>query len=400
MLRRLLPCLLLSTVAVGAEPRLLVIGIDGVRPDGLAAAHTPHLDSLMAQGTFSLHALTHPPTVSGPGWSAMLTGVWHDKHNVTSNNFTAPRYDLYPDFMSRLEAAHPDLNTVSIVHWGPVNTQILQADEEVTVASDLQVATEAARRLRTGDPHVIFLHFDDVDAAGHGTAFDPRVPEYIAEIEDVDRQVGVVRAALAERPTRADEDWLILSSTDHGGFGSSHGGASPEERTIYVIAAGDGVPQRQIGLDPACDTTDVDGCAWVGTPRIVDIAVTGLVHMGVEIDPAWGLDGRVLVRTAGSTTVVPDSVAAPMLTVHPNPFVGETVLRLVAPAVEGAVSIALYNSLGQRVREWHLSGPVATQVDVAWDGRVDGEEAASGVYLVRAEGPWGRCDARLSVVRR
>ena len=36
--------------------KVLVIGIDGCRPDGITAANTPNLDALMANGTYSLDA--------------------------------------------------------------------------------------------------------------------------------------------------------------------------------------------------------------------------------------------------------------------------------------------------------------------------------------------------------
>ena len=31
-----------------------------------------------------------------------------------------------------------------------------------------------------------------------------------------------------------------------------------------------------------------------GPANIMDVAVTALAHLGFEIDPAWGLDGRPL----------------------------------------------------------------------------------------------------------
>jgi predicted AlkP superfamily pyrophosphatase or phosphodiesterase len=58
-----------------ATPNVLILGIDGVRPDRLAAASTSVLDSLAAHGAFSDAATTRAPTVSGPGWSSMLIGV-------------------------------------------------------------------------------------------------------------------------------------------------------------------------------------------------------------------------------------------------------------------------------------------------------------------------------------
>ena len=51
------------------------------------------------------------------------------------------------------------------------------------------------------------------------------------------------------------------------------------ERTIFVIMSG----------------PSVRGHAFDRPPAIVDIAVTALAHLGVAVDPAWGLDGRSLL---------------------------------------------------------------------------------------------------------
>jgi hypothetical protein len=71
---------------------------------------------------------------------------------------------------------------------------------------------------------------------------------------------------------------LILVSTDHGHRDEGgHGGDSPEERTVFFLASGPSVTK---GTPPR----DVN---------IVDVAVTALAHLGIAIDPAWHLDGRV-----------------------------------------------------------------------------------------------------------
>lgn len=95
-------------------PKVLAIGIDGVRPDVLAEVPTPHLDALAADGTFTDAALTGFPSVSGPGWSSLLTGVWPGKHGVTNNDFTGKRYDVYPDFLTRIEQVRPELRTFAV----------------------------------------------------------------------------------------------------------------------------------------------------------------------------------------------------------------------------------------------------------------------------------------------
>ena len=54
--------------------KVLLIGIDGCRPDALQTAVTPHLDRLILQGAFADDTqilgdrATENDTISGPGW--------------------------------------------------------------------------------------------------------------------------------------------------------------------------------------------------------------------------------------------------------------------------------------------------------------------------------------------
>ena len=72
------------------------------------------------------------------------------------------------------------------------------------------------------------------------------VPQYIEAIEEKDTQVGQMVDALKSRKNYANEDWLIMVSTDHGGLGTSHGGPSEEERTIFIVANGERVKHQII----------------------------------------------------------------------------------------------------------------------------------------------------------
>ncbi|MBT8337481.1 MAG: alkaline phosphatase family protein, partial [Gemmatimonadetes bacterium] len=101
-------------------PKVLVIGIDGVRPDVLAEVPTPALDGLIAEGSYTDAARTGFPSVSGPGWSSFLNGVWPDKHGVTDNEFGGERYATYPDFLTRIERARPEWETFAVVDWTPL----------------------------------------------------------------------------------------------------------------------------------------------------------------------------------------------------------------------------------------------------------------------------------------
>jgi hypothetical protein len=108
-----------TTCPQGVEPvkKLLFIGWDGVRSDALLAANTPHIDSLLQNSLYSFNVDRGPYTVSTPGWSTILHGVWPEKHGLTENSFRKNRYDTYPDIFTLLRRTKPGLGLASLSNW-------------------------------------------------------------------------------------------------------------------------------------------------------------------------------------------------------------------------------------------------------------------------------------------
>jgi hypothetical protein len=283
--------------AVAAEPakKVLVIGIDGCRFDALKKAEAPHLDALMAAGGVAQPTRIFPAryreadTISGPGWSNVLCGVWADKHRVMDNEFTAPNYEEFPHFFTRLKEAQPETVTASFSDWGPIAKNILSSadvtfDANETdkdyVSGDVAVAAAASKYLRDANPTATVVYLGQVDEAGHKEGFHPSVAPYVKAIEQVDAHIGTLLEAIESRPTREDEDWLVLVTTDHGGSGTGHGGGhdNPEVACSWLVVSGDGAKQGAIS----------------GEHGQVDLVPTALAHLGVELDPAWKLDGEAV----------------------------------------------------------------------------------------------------------
>ena len=282
--------LLVACAELSKDKKVLVIGIDGVRPDVLAEVSTPNIDRLIAAGAYSGQIETPAPTWSGPTWSSMLTGVWPQKHGVTSNDFTGNDYASYPDFLTRLEMVDPDFSTLALVDWPPLGTETdggplisdtidvklnFNGEEMGYEIADSQAVAAAVRILSNQDPDAAFVYIGNPDVAAHDNGVGP---DYYRAIATADAQVGQLFEAIRGRATYAEEDWLILISTDHGHkVEGGHGGRTPEEVTIFYLASGPSAHRGALGAGA----------------NQVDIAVTALAHLGVDIDSEWGLDGRI-----------------------------------------------------------------------------------------------------------
>jgi predicted AlkP superfamily pyrophosphatase or phosphodiesterase len=286
--------------AVAKMKKVLLIGIDGCRFDALQAADTPHLDALLEHGAVARPIRIFPAryreadTVSGPGWSSILTGVWADKHGVLDNAFKSPRYDKYPHFFTLLKRAQPDAQTASLVDWAPIRDEITSSadvnpefaiDQDAPgdaayATADAAITKAATKLLAEGDAAATFVYLGQVDETGHADGFHPSVATYVAAIERVDAAVGTLFDAIQRRPTYAAEDWLVLVTADHGGQGTGHGGghADPDVAASFLIVSGDSAVRGTI--DQECG--------------LVDVAPTALTHLGVKLDPAWELDGRAV----------------------------------------------------------------------------------------------------------
>jgi hypothetical protein len=282
-----------------SSKRVLIIGIDGLRGDAVAPANAPTLDALIANGAFSLNTIAGDRgqgTWSAPGWGTLVSSVWADKHNVYNNSqWGQGNFDEYPHFFSRIKTLNPTITTASIVHWEPINTYLALpefTDVREGYATDPQVTTRVVNLLSAANaPQVTFVHLDDVDHAGHNCCFSLTDTDYLTAINTVDGQINQILTAIQNRPTYAQEDWLIAIVSDHGGINSSHGGQTPEEKRAIMGF-------YNTGSTPFCNSG-----ALVGTATQVDLAPHIMDFLGLPVDPAWGWEGRVNVRCSNQSVL-------------------------------------------------------------------------------------------------
>jgi hypothetical protein len=296
--------LIAFNLRAAADNRVIVIGIDGAGGQYMNFADLPHMAALAGNGMARLDfqnegALApNPPSgygASGVNWSTILTGVGAATHGVSDNSFAGNQFATWPSMFHHVREAMPMAYTASISHWNPINTEII-AGEDVDLAiggfSDAVVRDNAVDLLTTGDPTALFVHFDDVDHAGHTSGWGSAA--YDTALADVDLLIGDIVTAVNARPgtINGTENWLVIVTSDHGGEGTSHFAAQgPVNWDVPLIVSGPSV---------------VDGSAMQrGTLR--DVAPTALWHLG--IDPfELGLQGTVRGLEVPSPSGVPGDI--------------------------------------------------------------------------------------------
>ncbi|NCU11091.1 MAG: alkaline phosphatase family protein, partial [Sphingomonadaceae bacterium] len=205
MIRFLLALLVLVTPVsfVGADaPRqdriVILIGIDGFRPDYLDRGVTPHLSAL-ASGGISGPMRPSFPTKTFPNHWTLVTGVVPDRHGIVGNRMEDPARpgELFsmanedPFWWSAAEpiwvmAERAGIRTATMfwpgsnVGWGGTRARPNATTEGGIRPADWQSFNQAVnntqrvnavldwlRRPPAIRPRLVTLYFDTVDTAGH-----------------------------------------------------------------------------------------------------------------------------------------------------------------------------------------------------------------------------------------
>lgn len=235
------------TRPIPAIERVLIVSIDGLRPDRLLLADAPVLRGLIKTGAYSMWAQTTAVSVTLPSHVSMLTGVVPRKHKIEWN-FDLPLAEpVYPAYPTVFELAKKWGYSTALVtgksKFGPL-TKPGTLDHLWMPARDLEVdepvADAAVKIIRENKPELTFVHFPATDKRGHKFGWGSR--EQLAAIEAADAALGRVLAAYDEAGLR--EHTLVIVSADHGGGGLTHGAEDARSRHIPWIAHGPGVKKN------------------------------------------------------------------------------------------------------------------------------------------------------------
>ena len=251
---------------------VIVISIDGARPDVMLRADMPNVRSQMRRGAFTFYAVTTPAAVTLPSHTSMMTGVTIERHGIDFNDDVGAHKKASPKAWTLFEIAH-DAGLSTALVAGKSKFSILAKHGTVdclwvpieSVVADDIVARRAAAVIREQKPEAMLIHFGNNDTVGHAVGWG--TPQQIDAIELADKAVGVVLKAVDDAGMTGST--LIIVSSDHGGTGRVHGGLDARSRYIPWIVAGPGVRKdfdltRFTDLSIHTEDTFATACAALG----------------------------------------------------------------------------------------------------------------------------------------
>ncbi len=263
------PCFVNASGSSGRH--VVLISIDGLRPDAITEQSAPLLMKMRAQGLWASDASTITPSITLPSHTSMLTGRTFASHHVDWNGYEPSRgFIQFPTFLQI--ATEHGLRAAMIVgkeklkHLSPPGAMEYFSFPG-SFARDV-VADLSAYVAQKGFPNLVFLHFSDPDLAGHTKGW--MSPEYLAAVKASDDAFGIVQKVMMDAGV-ANSAYVIVTA-DHGGLGTSHDKDIPEDRHIPWIISGPCIAKGVI-FSPHIDTYDT--------------AATVLSLLGLKVPLEW-----------------------------------------------------------------------------------------------------------------
>ncbi|HEY0154438.1 MAG TPA: alkaline phosphatase family protein [Longimicrobium sp.] len=267
--------LALAAIAVPVQaqsPNVVLISIDGLRPDAIAASGARNLQRMMREGAYTLRARTIMPSRTLPSHTSMLTGVPPEVHGINWNfeqvenvgTVQVPTvFDLAQGagkttagFFGKAKFRHLLRRDAPRFRMAPYGNDLWSAP---------RITQEVQDYLRHRRPNFVFVHLTDPDIAGHSVGW--MSAPYRFAVRRADAAVARIAAA-ANRAYKGNV--VIIVTADHGGHGRDHGTDQDVDVLIPWIAWGRNVRPGEI-TTPVSTMDSAATALWLlGVPRPAD----------------------------------------------------------------------------------------------------------------------------------
>ena len=218
------------------KEKVILICIDGMRPDGFLSCGNPFIYKMMELGSYCLESHTVFPSSTLPCHMSMFHSVPPERHGILSNTYVPmvrPVSGLFEQI--RLMGGISDM----YYGWEPLRDigqpkslmrsgYICARGEDDT---DNKLTELALKRIREDQPDFIFLYQVETDEKGghdHGWMSEEYMRRLSIAIDNARRVIE-----------KFGDEYSVIITADHGGHDRAHGSTIPEDMTIPMFFIGE-----------------------------------------------------------------------------------------------------------------------------------------------------------------
>ncbi len=248
--------------------KVVLISIDGMRPDGLKGCGNDYLNKLLKKSSYTFDARTVFPSVTLPCHLSLFHSIPPERHGTTSNGYVVPVRPVNGLFEQVKMAGK---RAAMYYGWEPLRNVSkpgsLIAAEYINAYSfdhtDGMLTERALNYIKLAKPDFVFLYMVETDEkGGHDSGWMTET-----YLDYINRAINNVKKVIEE----VGEEYTVIVTADHGGHERSHGTDMPEDMTIPMIFHG---PEFE-------ENKELKGVS------ILDIAPTIAHIMELEVPREW-----------------------------------------------------------------------------------------------------------------
>ena len=250
------------------DKKVLLISIDGMRPDGLRASGNPFVKELEKRCAYTYTGSSVYPSVTLPCHYSMTHSVVPGRHGILSNTYV-PQIHTVKGIFEKVRAAKG--KTAMFYGWEPLRDIAppgsllfgIYVNAYMQESGDTVLTDACEKIIDAHKPDLAFLYMVETDEKGghdNGWMTDAYLARISTAIDNVKRMFD-----------KYGDEYRIIIMADHGGHDRMHGTDMPEDMTVPFFYYGPEFTPGEI-KEPV---------------SLLDIAPTIAKLLGLEPEDEW-----------------------------------------------------------------------------------------------------------------
>lgn len=212
------------------QNKVILILVDGMRPDALHLCNNPYVEQLLRHSASTLCAKTVMPSVTLPCHMSLFHSVPPQRHNILSNTYipqVRPVKGLFEVLSKNGKTCAAFYNWEELRDLSrPGNLKHSFYMSMEVKNCDRRLTESAIEYINTDNPDFVFLYLGLTDECGH--SFGWMSDEYLNAVSEAVECIHKITEQTGSNHT-------ILITADHGGHERHHGMDIAEDMTIPFI---------------------------------------------------------------------------------------------------------------------------------------------------------------------